>query len=407
VIALISLGTVLVLAGATVGAIAYRISDETAPLLQATTVLDSQIRFPGPAPALVWPTEGEAALAVAGLASLGHSGPSTPQPIASVAKLMTAFVILHDFPLAPGSEGFSLKVTSGDVADTSSRAAQAQSVVSVESGEVLTEYQLLEGLLVPSANNFAVMLATYDGGIPAFVAKMNSSATSLRMSDTHYTDPSGFDPTTVSTASDQTVMGEAAMGEPVIAQIVAERSITLPVAGVFHNFDDLVGTDGFVGIKTGSDSQAGGSFVFAVQRSIGGQPVTIYGAVIGQDVGHVKTQELLSAAQASARRLVDSAAAALSVRTIVPSGTPVMRVTNAEHKEVIVSTTHPIVQLGWGGMVVPLRITDTPPGRTLAQEQQTASVRAINGVAGADSTTAVATSSMPPLSFGWKLHHAL
>jgi hypothetical protein len=104
---------------------------------------------------------------------------------------------------------------------------------------------------------------------------------------------------------------------------------------------------------------------------------------------------------------VDSAAAALSVRTVLPSGTPVTKVTNAEHKEVIVSTTHPIVELGWGGMVVPLRITATLPGRTLAQGQQLASVSAVKGDLGADSTTAVATSSMPPLSFGWKLHHAL
>jgi D-alanyl-D-alanine carboxypeptidase (penicillin-binding protein 5/6) len=411
-ILLLALALVAVVAGAGVGVTAYRMSRETAPVLQATTVLGSEVPFPGSPPALSWPTQGQAAVVVAGLGSLGSSGPRTPQPIASVTKMMTAYVILHDFPLAPGSRGFTINVTSEDVSDTDERAAQAQSVAKVMPGETLTEYQLLEGLLVPSANNFAVMLAEHDGGVPAFVAKMNSMAAALGMRATVYTDPSGFDPTTVSTASDQTVLGEVVMRQPVIAQIVAERSITLPVAGTLANFGDLVGMDGFIGIKTGSDSTAGGSFVFANQRSVGGHTVTIYGAVIGQDVGGIETPALLAAAQGAARRLVDSAAAAISVGTIVPPGTPVMTVTNPEKQVVIVSTTRPLVRLGWGGMAIPLRITPGTPGRQLAEGQQLAIVTVgagapAAGAVGADSTTAVAATSMPPLSFHWKLNHAL
>jgi serine-type D-Ala-D-Ala carboxypeptidase (penicillin-binding protein 5/6) len=403
---------VAVMAGAAVGITAYRISAETPPLLQTTTVLGSEVPFPGSPPALAWPTQGQAAVVVAGLGSLGQSGPRTPQPIASVAKLMTAHVILHDFPLAPGSQGFRIEVTPADVADTNQRAAQAQSVVSVAPGETLTEYQLLEGLLVASANNFALMLAEHDGGLPAFVAKMNAAAAGLGMKATDYTDPSGFNPTTVSTASDQTALGEVVMRSPLIAQIVSERTISLPVAGTLDNFADLIGMDGFIGIKTGSDSKAGGSFVFANRRNVGGHTVTIYGAVIGQDVGGIETPGLLAAAQGAARRLVDSAAAAISVSTVVPPGTPVMTVTNAEKKVVIVSTTHPLVRLGWGGMAIPLRITATSPPPRLVEGQQLATVAVgagapAAGAVGSDTTTAVAATSMPPLSFHWKLSHAL
>jgi D-alanyl-D-alanine carboxypeptidase (penicillin-binding protein 5/6) len=411
VILLAALLLVVLVVGGAAGVIAYRMGRETPPLLQATTVLGSESVFPGAAPALAWPGQGEAAVVVAGLGALGRSGARTAQPIASVAKLMTAYVVLRDFPLATGSRGFTAKVSPADVADTDQRAAQAESVVPVVVGETLTEYQLLAGLLVPSANNFAVILAEHDGGTAAFVAKMNSAAASLGMTDTRYTDPSGFDPTTVSTAWDQTLMGEEAMQEPVIAQLVAERTVSLPVVGTLQTFDYLVGTDGFVGIKTGTDSRAGGSFVFEDRRNVGTHPVTIYGAVLGLDVGEMQTQKLLNAALGAARRLADSALAALSVRIVVAAGTPVFTVGNAEHKFVVVSTTRPILRLGWGGMGVPLRIASDPAGRHLAEGQQLGTVTvgagapAAGGV-GADSTTAVAASSMPPLSFGWKLRHA-
>ena len=69
--------------------------------------------------------------------------------------------------------------------------------MSVQPGEKLNERQLLDGLLVHSANNLADVLAQWDAGsIPAFVAKMNATATSLGMTHTHYADASGLDPGT-------------------------------------------------------------------------------------------------------------------------------------------------------------------------------------------------------------------
>ncbi len=65
----------------------------------------------------------------------------------------------------------------------------------VQPGEELTERQLLNGLLVHSANNFADVLAQWDAGtMPAFVAKMNAAAAALGMAHTHYADASGLDP---------------------------------------------------------------------------------------------------------------------------------------------------------------------------------------------------------------------
>src|SRR5207244_4989309 len=160
-----------------------------------------------------------------------------------------------------------ITLTDADVADTDRRAGQDESVVPVAAGEQLTELQALQALLLPSANNIAAVLARWDAGSTGqFVARMNATARSLGMTDTHYTDPSGYDDATVSTAADQVRIVDRAMRLPVFASIVATPSVTLPVAGTVHNTNRLLGYDGFVGVKTGSDDAAGGCFAFRAIR---------------------------------------------------------------------------------------------------------------------------------------------
>src|SRR5262249_20948910 len=147
----------------------------------------------------------------------------------------------------------SYTVTGADVGDTERRRAQDESIVPVEEGESLTERQALMAVLLPSANNVAVMLARWTlGSEDAFVAQMNHVAHQLDMDDTTYTDPSGFEGTTISTASDQLKLAEAAAKQPVLSDMMMTRSYDIPVAGTVRNTDTLLGTRGFVGMKTGS-----------------------------------------------------------------------------------------------------------------------------------------------------------
>jgi D-alanyl-D-alanine carboxypeptidase (penicillin-binding protein 5/6) len=259
---------------------------------------------------LAWPGEGEAAVAVDGVGNLGASGGSDPVPIASLAKVMTAYLVLKDDPLGPGEQGFEITIGPGDVEDLERRRELGQSVVPVEAGEVLSERQALEALLLPSANNVAALLAVHEAGsVEAFVEEMNEAAAELGMRDTDYTDPSGFDDTTVSTATDQLKVGRAAMADPTFAEIVAMPATVLPVAGEVTNFNALVGHEGFIGIKTGSDEAAGGCLLFAKRVHVNGHPRTIFGAVLGQRDG-----DLVDAALTSARALAASAAATLRGR---------------------------------------------------------------------------------------------
>jgi D-alanyl-D-alanine carboxypeptidase len=162
----------------------------------------------------VWPAYGQAAFIKTGQ-SLVQAGPNQhAAPIASVAKVMTAYHVLRDHPLQLGQDGPTIRLTDAGVADTDRRAAQDESVVPI--------------------------------------------------------------------AVDQVRIVVRAMRQPVFARIVATRSVWLPVAGTVHNTDRLLGQNGFVGVKTGSDKAAGSCFAFRAIRSIRGTRTTITGVVLGQ-----------------------------------------------------------------------------------------------------------------------------
>jgi D-alanyl-D-alanine carboxypeptidase (penicillin-binding protein 5/6) len=234
-------------------------------------------------PRNVWPADGQAAFIRSGESRIHASPDQHPAPIASVAKVMTAYLVLRDHPLGPGQDGPTITLTASDVGDTYRRTARQESVVSIVAGEQLTERQALQALLLPSANNIAAVLARWDAGsVERFVARMNASARSLGMIDTRYTDPSGYDDGTVSTAADQVRIVRRAMRLPAFANIVATKSATLPVAGTVHNTNALLGHNGFVGIKTGSDDAAGGCFAFRAIHRIDGERTAITGVVLGQ-----------------------------------------------------------------------------------------------------------------------------
>jgi D-alanyl-D-alanine carboxypeptidase (penicillin-binding protein 5/6) len=254
-------------------------------------------------PSRVWPADGQAAY-VRGGQSQVQAGPNQhAAPIASVAKVMTAYLVLRDHPLRPGRDGPTITLTDADVADTDRRRGREESVVSIAAGERLTEREALEALLLPSANNIAAVLARWDAGsVERFVARMNAVARSLGMNHTRYTDPSGYDDATVSTAADQVRIVGQAMRLRVLASIVAKPSATLPVAGTVHNTNALLGHNGFVGVKTGSDDAAGGCFAFRAVRWIDGKRTTITGVVLGQP-GRDRIAAGLAAADAMVDRI--------------------------------------------------------------------------------------------------------
>jgi len=142
-------------------------------------------------------------------------------------------------------------------------------------GDVLTLEDLLWGLLLPSGNDAATVIAHHVGGgsIENFVKLMNQKAAELGLKDTHFVNPHGLDEDGhYSTAYDLAVTARKAMENPVFAKMVGTRSWTIRASRTFYlmnsNFllrpqNESIGADG---IKTGFTDDAGDSIVASATR---------------------------------------------------------------------------------------------------------------------------------------------
>ena len=342
------------------------------PAMALTASVTTVRVLPGAAPRPDWPGGAEAAVGLPGTGLLGAHGGSAPVPIASLAKIMTAYVVLRDHPLPAGGSGPAITVTAADAAAYASDQRQGQSVVKVAAGEKLTERQALEAMLIPSGNNMAAMLARWDAGSDgAFVAKMNARARSLGLRSTRYADASGADPATVSTAGEQFRLTLRALQVPAFRQIVAMPQVTLPVAGVAYNVNAGLGHDGIVGVKTGSSSQAGGCLAFAAIRTVSGSPVTIVGVVLGVRPTSAQPSELGGVISA-AENLLGSVGGDLEHAQIVRPGAVLGNVSSAWTAGPAAVAATGVSVTGWPGTPVSLTVTPRPLAHAISQGQPVA-----------------------------------
>jgi len=195
-----------------------------------------------------------AAVAVNGRLVLDLNG-QIPRPLASTAKIMTAYLALQS--LRPTDQ---VVVSHQDLAATTARQAAEDGVEApLLVGEHLTVEQVLQALLLPSANNAAVLLAERTSGSEAaFVKKMNATARQMRLTNAHFVDSSGLDAGTQASAADMVSLTERAMAEPGFLELVGTRQATFPGWGTITNRNQLLFTDPLVvGGKTGNTKAAG------------------------------------------------------------------------------------------------------------------------------------------------------
>ncbi|HEX5567309.1 MAG TPA: serine hydrolase, partial [Streptomyces sp.] len=309
--------------------------------------------FGGDAPSLVWPSEGQAYIEVEGLGPLGSYGEQKPVPIASVAKAMTAYIILRDHPLKAGEEGPKIPVDR-QAEEDAGLSAQNESTVEVKEGEQITLHEALNALMIASANNVARLLARWDAGSEkAFVAKMNEAARELGMKDTTYTDPSGLRRETVSTARDQVLLGKEVMDYEVFRNIVKLPSYVDRNGDKHHNWNRLIPYDNSVGIKTGTSTAAGGNLLFAAEKQIGGTTQLIVGAVLGQ-----YRPPIIDTVVSESRKLMLSAQDVLETEKIVRKGDVVGYVDDGLGGRTPLVVTKDVTAVGWPGLKVELALTD-------------------------------------------------
>lgn len=339
-------GVALVLLLVAAGAVNYL---RPIPSVSAAALLPSTDRVPGTAPALPWPAHGSAAVGVSGLGFIASSGNEQAMPAASVTKVMTALIVLEDHKLKKGESGPTVTINQADVQSYQTDLQQQQSVARVEVGETLTELQLLQGMLIPSANNFAETVARWDAGtLDSFVSKMNARAAALRLAHTKFADVAGAAAESVSTPTDLMTLGMVAMKDEVFAETVARAQVDLPVAGTVINVNGVLGRSGIVGIKTGSGLNTGANYLFAAQATIDSHVITMFGCVMGQPT--------LAASFDSAQALIAAMSAALHVRRVISRSQSVATYTTPWGDQTDLIATVDLDLAEWPGMVVRQRL---------------------------------------------------
>ncbi|MET9960001.1 serine hydrolase [Streptomyces sp. NPDC006326] len=310
-------------------------------LLLAGVYAGAQLLRPLPAPQLVatetghpvdgqfsipWPAKGQGAVRISGSGDVGTFGEQKPVPTASVAKVMTAYVILKGHPLRKNEPGPDITVDAKAVADGNSE--NESRIQGLTAGTKFSQLDMLKMLMIPSGNNAARLLARWDTGgdsEAAFVEKMNAAARDLGMKDTTYTDPSGLHAGTVSTATDQLKLAEEVMKDEVFRSIVAMPSA--PVKGLAQpliNNNDLLSEQGLSvrGIKTGSSTPAGGALMWAAYKSVGDETPLILGTLMEQRVegADPNATKSLALVQANSKKIIEAVRTALASTPLIRKG---------------------------------------------------------------------------------------
>ncbi|GAA1200882.1 D-alanyl-D-alanine carboxypeptidase family protein [Streptomyces rhizosphaericus] len=324
------------------------------PSLKLTS--DASYRFGGEALSMPWPDQGQSAAEVEGVGSLGTSGEQKPVPIASVTKVMTAYVVLKDHPLKGDAEGPKIKI---DAQAAQEAKSADESRAAVKEGQAFTQHQLLQLLLINSSNNIARLLARWDAGsLDAFVKKMNDAADSLGMKHTTYTDPSGLKESTKSTAADQLKLAKAAMQSDAFRVVVATPNTDIPgLDDRIYNNNNLLVKPGVIGIKTGSSTPAGGALMWGAVRTIDGKKQRILGVVLEQRAT-TTLDASLQLAQTNSYKLITAAQDALTSATVIKKGDVVGQVDDGLGGTTPVVATKDLKAVGWSGLTVDIKIGD-------------------------------------------------
>lgn len=322
---------------------------------QLSMTAKSTFAFEGDKPSLPWPAKGQAFMAASGLGTVGSSGEQKPVPIASVTKAMTAYVILRDHPLKEGEDGPSIEIDAKGEAEGQLDKSDGESTLNtVKEGDKLSLHDALAAIMIPSANNIARQLARWDAGSEeAFVKKMNEAAKELGMTNTTYTDPSGLNATTVSTAEDQVKLGLELVEIPALMDITKLPEWKDPSGKNWRNWNELVPFDGALGIKTGSTTKAGGNLLFAAHKKVGATDQLIVGAVLAQH-----DTPILGTAIKASKDIMLATQELLESHVVVKRGDVVGHVDDGLGGTTPVVATKDVNAVGWPGLTVKIELSD-------------------------------------------------
>lgn len=318
----------------------YRYSRPVAsPSVQTTFKIDDESDEPVD---IAWPTTSQASIGTVEHGLLASKPNQTPLPAASTAKVIAALTILKEKPLALGEQGPLITFTEKDIEIYNKYIALNGSLVAVQLGQQLSQYQILQGILIRSGNNLADSLAIWAfGSLSEYQLAAQQLVDELGMKNTTVgIDASGYSPTTTTTAEDLTILGIAAMKHGVIRDIVRQPASNLPIDGVKPSTNWMLGQNGTVGIKTGSLPSVGGVFMIASEyHPEGEEPITVVGAVQGEPTTYAAILE--------SGKLAEATKSLFLSKPVIKSGETVGTISTAWGEQTSIVAAEDITIFGW------------------------------------------------------------
>ncbi|WP_295775650.1 D-alanyl-D-alanine carboxypeptidase [uncultured Microbacterium sp.] len=399
---LIAAGVVLAIVAGAGGYTAWALSAPL-PALETTTRVPTVA--PGAPAALAMPSGRAAAISVVGAAGdLGAaglhavSGDDQPRPIASISKLITALVVLDAHPLQSADDpGPTITFDKADHDLYDQYYVLGATVAAMPTGSSMSLRDALTTMLLPSASNYADAVAMWAfGSRSGYVSATRTWLQAHQLNGTTIVEPTGIDERNTSTPSDLLAIGQLAAANPALARITSMPSATVPTVGEVDNTNDLLGSDGVTGLKTGNLGAGTFALLYTATSNPGlGEPLKIVGVSLdGQ------SREQVDADVTTALR---SVAAGVHLVPVAKAGTPVGTVTSPWGGEAQLVLSRDESLLTWSDTPITASITLTiaPTGQ---DGQQIGIATWTSGGRSASVAVAVRGTIAPPDDW-WKLTH--
>ncbi|MFS2242371.1 D-alanyl-D-alanine carboxypeptidase [Microbacterium sp. OR16] len=388
---LVPLGFVLALCGAYVSTTLLWPLHEVVPVVEAATVEIA----PAPAATVTWPATGSAAVGIQGMAPVAST--AAADEIASISKVVSVMMVLDELPLKVGEQGPSFDFTLADSREYWQYRRSDQSSLDVPVGGSLTEYQMLQGIMLGSANNYIDRLAREIWGSPRGFAEASAKWLSDRgIEGVTVQSPSGFSEANVAPPAALIQIAELAMANPVFAEIVGTRSADIPGVGAVTNTNQMLDDPGVVGVKTGTLNHW--NLLTAKDVAFGETTVRLYTSVLGQADNTERlavTRQLLTEMETTLAEQPPS----------VPSGTVVGHVSTEWGDRVEVVTDADARVLLWNGSEAAATTAFSLGEKTEAGAE--VGTLTVEGPLGGDTASVSLADDITAPSAWWRLTHPL
>lgn len=352
----------------------------------------------------LWSETGSGAVGIRGIGMTASAADAVP--IASITKVVSALMVLDRMPLSPGESGPSYQFTRSDSNAYWSYLRRNESALDVPAGGELTQYQLLQGTLMGSANNYINRLVREIWGSNGnFAAAAEEWLADRDLSGITIVEPTGIDRANAADPASLIRLAEVAMANPVIREIVGTPVTNIPGAGEVVNSNPLLGSPGVTGVKTGSlTEQRSGmgvpySNLLATKEIVVGETTVLISiAVLGQPDNDARVLEAESLFSQVETQLGAPGAA-------VPAGTTVGSVQTLWGETVDIVTDQATRVILWNGAGATNRVAlDLGDSR---DEGDPVGTLTTTGALDTSTTTVSLSAPIAGPSIWWRLTHPM